>query len=75
MAGINQNSVVTPYKFKTNLKLLYGVVFMVIIYWYICFQVDTNLETPKDIVPDGLLFSGSRYNIAPYSSILLEAKP
>ncbi|KAF3339348.1 isoamylase 3 [Carex littledalei] len=37
--------------------------------------VDTNLEAPKDIVPDGTLFSGSRYNIAPYSSILLEAKP
>ncbi|ONM55617.1 isoamylase-type starch debranching enzyme3 [Zea mays] len=38
-------------------------------------QVDTNLESPKDIVPEGVPFTGSGYRIAPYSSILLKAKP
>uniref|UniRef100_A0A0D9XEN7 isoamylase n=1 Tax=Leersia perrieri TaxID=77586 RepID=A0A0D9XEN7_9ORYZ len=37
--------------------------------------VDTNLESPNDIVPEGVLFGGSKYRIAPYSSILLKAKP
>ncbi|KAJ4761088.1 Glycogen debranching enzyme [Rhynchospora pubera] len=37
--------------------------------------VDTNLESPKDFVPEGVPFTGTQYNIAPYSSILLEAKP
>ncbi|ONM55618.1 isoamylase-type starch debranching enzyme3 [Zea mays] len=37
--------------------------------------VDTNLESPKDIVPEGVPFTGSGYRIAPYSSILLKAKP
>lgn len=36
--------------------------------------VDTNLESPNDFVPDGVPGIGSTYNIAPYSSILLEAK-
>lgn len=36
--------------------------------------VDTNLESPDDIVPDGVPGIGSTYNVAPYSSILLEAK-
>jgi hypothetical protein len=30
-------------------------------------QVDTNLESPKDIVPEGVPFTGSGYRIAPYS--------
>lgn len=38
------------------------------------FQVDTNLESPNDIVVDGVPGIGVTYNIAPYSSILLEAK-
>ncbi|KAF8411410.1 hypothetical protein HHK36_003959 [Tetracentron sinense] len=37
--------------------------------------VDTNLESPDDIVPQGIPGIGGTYNIAPYSSILLEAKP
>ncbi|KAJ3693124.1 hypothetical protein LUZ60_012219 [Juncus effusus] len=37
--------------------------------------VDTNLESPNDFVTEGVLFKSGRYNIAPYSSILLEAKP
>ncbi|XP_020111009.1 isoamylase 3, chloroplastic isoform X1 [Ananas comosus] len=37
--------------------------------------VDTNLQSPNDIVPEGVPFSGPRYKIAPNSSILLEAKP
>ncbi|XP_028554414.1 isoamylase 3, chloroplastic isoform X1 [Dendrobium catenatum] len=37
--------------------------------------VDTNLESPKDFVSEGELFNGSVYNMAPYSSIILEAKP
>lgn len=37
--------------------------------------VDTNLESPNDFVPDGVRFSETRYNVAPYSSIILEAKP
>ncbi|KAH0460240.1 hypothetical protein IEQ34_010903 [Dendrobium chrysotoxum] len=36
--------------------------------------VDTNLESPKDFVSEGVLFNGSVYNMAPYSSIILEAK-
>ncbi|XP_047325584.1 isoamylase 3, chloroplastic isoform X2 [Impatiens glandulifera] len=36
--------------------------------------VDTNLEYPDDIVPEGVSGIGATYNVAPYSSILLEAK-
>ncbi|KAH9690568.1 isoamylase 3 [Citrus sinensis] len=36
--------------------------------------VDTNLESPDDIVPEGAAGTGSTYNLFPYSSILLEAK-
>ncbi|XP_026434428.1 isoamylase 3, chloroplastic-like [Papaver somniferum] len=37
--------------------------------------VDTNLESPDDFVPEGIPFTGDTYNVAPYSSILFEAKP
>ncbi|CAL5384036.1 unnamed protein product [Camellia sinensis] len=37
--------------------------------------VDTNLESPHDFVPEGAPGIRKRYNVAPYSSILLEAKP
>ncbi|PKA50791.1 Isoamylase 3, chloroplastic [Apostasia shenzhenica] len=37
--------------------------------------VDTNLESPEDFVPEGVLFNGSGYNMAPYSSIIFESKP
>ncbi|KAG6472646.1 hypothetical protein ZIOFF_070120 [Zingiber officinale] len=37
--------------------------------------IDTNLESPKDFIPEGILFTNPCYNVAPYSSILLEAKP
>ncbi|XP_024971058.1 isoamylase 3, chloroplastic [Cynara cardunculus var. scolymus] len=37
--------------------------------------VDTNLESPHDMVPDGVDGIGDTYNVAPYSSILLQAKP
>ncbi|URE39115.1 Carbohydrate-binding module 48 (Isoamylase N-terminal domain) [Musa troglodytarum] len=37
--------------------------------------VDTNLESPKDFVPEGVPFSDTSYNIASYSAVLLEAKP
>ncbi|KAI5404599.1 variant 2 [Lathyrus oleraceus] len=36
--------------------------------------VDTNLESPDDLVLDGVPGIGKTYSIAPYSSILLEAK-
>ncbi|KAI4375086.1 hypothetical protein MLD38_012996 [Melastoma candidum] len=36
--------------------------------------VDTNLESPKDIVPEGVPGVGGTYNVTPYSSILLLAK-
>lgn len=36
--------------------------------------VDTNFESPDDFVPQGLPRIGSTYNVAPHSSILLEAK-
>ncbi|GKV09397.1 hypothetical protein SLEP1_g20905 [Rubroshorea leprosula] len=36
--------------------------------------VDTNLASPDDFVPGGVPGISSTYNIAPYSSILLEAK-
>lgn len=36
--------------------------------------VDTNLESPNDFVSEGVPGIGSAYNVAPYSSILLEAK-
>ncbi|XP_004299680.1 PREDICTED: isoamylase 3, chloroplastic-like [Fragaria vesca subsp. vesca] len=36
--------------------------------------VDTNLESPNDCVLDGVPGIGGTYNMAPYSSILLEAK-
>lgn len=36
--------------------------------------VDTNFESPDDFVPQGLPGIGSTYNVAPHSSILLEAK-
>ncbi|KAK7353040.1 hypothetical protein VNO80_18473 [Phaseolus coccineus] len=35
---------------------------------------DTNLNSPEDFVLDGVHRIGNTYNIAPYSSILLEAK-
>lgn len=35
---------------------------------------DTNLPSPDDFVPEGVSGISSTYNIAPYSSILLEAK-
>ncbi|KAI4307430.1 hypothetical protein L6164_030621 [Bauhinia variegata] len=34
---------------------------------------DTNLKSPDDFVPNGVSGIGKTYNIAPYSSILLEA--
>ncbi|KAF5955330.1 hypothetical protein HYC85_008186 [Camellia sinensis] len=37
--------------------------------------VDTNLESPHDFVSEGAPGIRKRYNVAPYSSILLEAKP
>ncbi|CAA0843322.1 Isoamylase 3- chloroplastic [Striga hermonthica] len=37
--------------------------------------VDTNLESPNDFVVEGVPGVGNIYNIAPYSSIILEAKP
>ncbi|KAK1432221.1 hypothetical protein QVD17_09115 [Tagetes erecta] len=37
--------------------------------------VDTNLESPNDIIPEGVAGIGDTYNVAPYSSILLQAKP
>ncbi|KAJ8762610.1 hypothetical protein K2173_008049 [Erythroxylum novogranatense] len=37
--------------------------------------VDTNLVSPDDIVPEGVPGTRSTYNVAPYSSILLVAKP
>ncbi|XP_058087449.1 isoamylase 3, chloroplastic isoform X2 [Magnolia sinica] len=37
--------------------------------------VDTNLKSPDDFVPDGVPGIKGTYNIAPYASILLEAKP
>ncbi|KAL7262551.1 hypothetical protein ACSBR1_000838 [Camellia fascicularis] len=37
--------------------------------------VDTNLESPHDFVPEGAPGIRKTYNVAPYSSILLEAKP
>ncbi|KAJ6843388.1 isoamylase 3, chloroplastic isoform X1 [Iris pallida] len=37
--------------------------------------VDTNVESPNDFIPEGVLFTETVYNVAPYSSILLEAKP
>lgn len=37
--------------------------------------VDTNLESPHDFIPDGIPGIKNKYNIAPYASILLEAKP
>ncbi|XP_052201670.1 isoamylase 3, chloroplastic isoform X2 [Diospyros lotus] len=36
--------------------------------------VDTNLESPDDFVPEGVLGIGKTYYVAPYSSILLQAK-
>lgn len=36
--------------------------------------MDTNLESPDDLVLDGVPGIGKTYSIAPYSSILLEAK-
>lgn len=35
---------------------------------------DTNLESPNDFVPEGVPGIEGIYNVAPYSSILLEAK-
>ncbi|OUZ99592.1 Glycoside hydrolase [Macleaya cordata] len=37
--------------------------------------VDTNLVAPNDFVPEGIPITGGTYNVAPYSSILFEAKP
>ncbi|KAK9757642.1 hypothetical protein RND81_01G176200 [Saponaria officinalis] len=36
--------------------------------------VDTNLKSPDDFVSEGIAGIGSTYNVAPFSSILLEAK-
>ncbi|KAJ0525348.1 putative isoamylase [Helianthus annuus] len=36
--------------------------------------VDTNLESPNDIIPEGVTGIGNTYDVAPYSSILLQAK-
>ncbi|KAL8490402.1 hypothetical protein ACS0TY_026054 [Phlomoides rotata] len=36
--------------------------------------VDTNLESPRDIVPEGVEGVKEMYEIAPYSSIILQAK-
>ncbi|KAG5543923.1 hypothetical protein RHGRI_016622 [Rhododendron griersonianum] len=36
--------------------------------------VDTNLKSPDDFVPEGVPDVGTTYNVAPFSSILLEAK-
>jgi len=36
--------------------------------------VDTNLESPDDFVLEGVPGIGNMYSVAPYSSILLEAK-
>ncbi|KAM1292708.1 hypothetical protein PS1_020000 [Malus domestica] len=36
--------------------------------------VDTNLESPNDIVPDGVPGIEGTYNMAPFSSVLLQAK-
>lgn len=38
------------------------------------FQVDTNLQSPDDFVVEGVPGVKSTYNVAPFSSILLEAK-
>ncbi|XP_068641390.1 isoamylase 3, chloroplastic isoform X2 [Aristolochia californica] len=37
--------------------------------------VDTNLPSPDDFVPGGVSGVKDTYNVAPFSSILLEAKP
>ncbi|GMH00182.1 hypothetical protein Nepgr_002021 [Nepenthes gracilis] len=37
--------------------------------------VDTNLESPDDFISEGVPDVRATYNMAPYSSILLEAKP
>ncbi|KAK6246015.1 hypothetical protein SCA6_009105 [Theobroma cacao] len=39
-----------------------------------CHVVDTNLASPNDFVCEGVPGIGSTYDVAPYSSILLEAK-
>ncbi|KAL9228743.1 hypothetical protein vseg_004291 [Gypsophila vaccaria] len=36
--------------------------------------VDTNLMAPDDFVPEGIAGIGGTYNVAPFSSIMLEAK-
>ncbi|XP_020581014.1 isoamylase 3, chloroplastic [Phalaenopsis equestris] len=36
--------------------------------------VDTNFGSPEDFVAEGVLVNGSVYSMAPYSSIILEAK-
>ncbi|XP_077212723.1 isoamylase 3 [Tasmannia lanceolata] len=36
---------------------------------------DTKLDSPNDFIPKGVLATGGIYNVAPYSAILLEAKP
>ncbi|KAL9666769.1 hypothetical protein QQ045_001109 [Rhodiola kirilowii] len=36
--------------------------------------VDTNLEPPQDMVPEGVPGIGATYKVAPYSSIMLQAK-
>ncbi|KAH7655549.1 Isoamylase protein [Dioscorea alata] len=37
--------------------------------------IDTNLESPDDFVREGVPFSKDTYSLAPYSSVLMEAKP
>lgn len=37
-------------------------------------QVDTNLESPDDFVKEGVAGVAESYNVAPFSSVLLESK-
>ncbi|KAJ0984614.1 hypothetical protein J5N97_002970 [Dioscorea zingiberensis] len=37
--------------------------------------VDTNLESPNDFVTEGVPFAEATYDLAPFSSVLMEAKP
>ncbi|CAA7400953.1 unnamed protein product [Spirodela intermedia] len=36
---------------------------------------DTNLESPDDFIAEGIPFCETVYNVAPFSSIILQAKP
>jgi isoamylase len=37
-------------------------------------QADTNLESPDDFVREGVAGVADTYNVAPFSSILLQSK-